>query len=93
MYLRNKGYSFEEKDINKDMTARNELIKRGIQGVPAFLIGSDVVVGLDTAKIETLIDYSVANCPECKSRLRIPNGKGKIKVTCSKCKHVFEQYT
>lgn len=93
MYLRNKGYSFEEKDINKDVTARNELIKRGIQGVPAFLIGNDVVVGLDTTKIEGLIDYSVISCPECNSRLRIPKGKGKIKITCSKCKQAFEQYT
>lgn len=93
VYLRNKGYSFQERDINKDMAARNELIKRGIQGVPTFLIGSDVVVGLDTAKIEGLIDYKVVNCPECEARLRVPKGKGKIKITCPKCKLAFKLNT
>lgn len=33
------------------MEARQELIKRNIRGVPTFLIGEDVVVGLDKAKI------------------------------------------
>ena len=90
VYLRDKGYSFVEKDINKDVAARNELSKRGIQGVPAFLIGDDVVVGLDTAKIERLLDYNVVNCPKCDLRLRVPKGKGKIKVTCTKCKTDFQ---
>lgn len=25
-------------------------------------------------------------CPSCKTWLRVPKGKGKIKITCSKCK-------
>jgi len=93
VYLRNKGYSFVEKDINKDVAARNELIKRGIRGVPTFMIGEEVVEGLDTAKIERLIDYSVVNCPNCNSRLRVPKGKGKIKITCQKCKSGFQLET
>ncbi len=72
------------------MAARNEMIKRGIQGVPAFIIGNDVVVGLDTSRIEGLLDYSVISCPKCSARHRIPKGKGRIKITCSKCKNVFE---
>lgn len=90
MYLREKGYSFEERDVNKDMAARNEFSRRGFQGVPAFVIGDDVVVGLDTAKIERLLDYTVITCPECRARMRIPKGKGKLKIKCSKCNHVFE---
>lgn len=85
MYLRNKGYSFEERDINKDIAARNELSRRGIQGVPAFIIGEDVVVGFDPTRIEGLLDYTVINCPSCNSRLRVPKGKGKIKIKCPKC--------
>ena len=90
VYLRDKGYSFEEKDVNKDMAARNDMIKRGIQGVPAFIIGDEVVVGLDTGKIERLINYKVLNCPKCNSRLRIPKGKGNLKITCPKCKFDFK---
>ena len=28
-------------------------------------------------------------CPKCKQTIRAPRGKGKIKITCSKCKHPF----
>ncbi len=33
--------------------------------------------------------YKVFKCPKCKQKLRAPRGRGKIEVTCSKCKHVF----
>lgn len=50
-FLAQNQISFTEKDINVDMEARQELVKRNIRGVPTFLIGEDVVVGLDKAKI------------------------------------------
>ena len=90
VYLRDQGYAFEEKDVNNDSAARNEMAKRGIRGVPAFLIGDQMVEGLDRAKIERLIDYKVINCPDCNSRLRVPKDKGKIKVKCPKCNHEFQ---
>ena len=89
VYLGNQGYEYEERDINKDAGARNEMMKRGIRGVPAFLIGDEMVEGLDRAKIETLMDYKVISCPSCSARLRVPKGKGKIKVNCPKCKTSF----
>jgi glutaredoxin len=45
---------YEEKDVTKDMEARNELIKRKVMGVPAFLIGGEMVVGFDKARINAL---------------------------------------
>ncbi|MDR7855180.1 hypothetical protein [Tissierella sp.] len=32
-------------------------------------------------------------CPECKTKLRLPKGKGKIVITCPKCKNKFEKRT
>ncbi|MCM0647627.1 glutaredoxin family protein [Clostridium swellfunianum] len=93
MYLREKGISYVEKNISLDQSARAELMKRGVRGVPAFIIGDDVVVGLDTNKIENLIDYTVINCPNCPSRLRLPKSKGKITVTCPSCSQEFKTTT
>ncbi len=30
-------------------------------------------------------------CPKCKSRLRVPRGRGSITVTCPRCKHRFDK--
>ena len=30
-------------------------------------------------------------CPNCKSRLRVPRGRGVITVTCPKCKNRFDK--
>lgn len=32
-------------------------------------------------------------CPKCGQKLRAPRGKGKIRVTCSKCSNVFFKKT
>ncbi len=33
--------------------------------------------------------YTYFHCPECKKALRAPKGRGKIKITCSQCRHQF----
>lgn len=38
-------------------------------------------------------DYCFFRCPSCKSMLRVPRGKGKIRVTCRKCGTAFEKRT
>lgn len=54
-FLAQNKIQYVEKDINVDAEARNELIRRNISGVPTFLIGDEVVVGLDTARIMALV--------------------------------------
>lgn len=38
-------------------------------------------------------DYRYFHCPNCKQRLRVPRGKGKVRVTCAKCGTQFEKRT
>lgn len=79
-----------EKDINLDAEARQEFTRRNIRGVPSFLIGEEVVVGLDQAKILALVDHRVIECEQCHTKLRVPIKRGSLQVTCPKCKNVFD---
>ena len=38
-------------------------------------------------------DYCFFRCPSCKAMLRVPRGKGRIRVTCRKCGNAFERRT
>ncbi len=37
--------------------------------------------------------YKYFKCPNCKMKLRAPRGRGKISVTCQRCKTVFQKKT
>lgn len=33
------------------------------------------------------------NCPKCRQQVRVPSGKGKIAITCPRCKEKFVKKT
>ena len=35
-------------------------------------------------------NYKYFTCKSCKQELRIPRGKGKVTITCPRCKHSFD---
>lgn len=44
-------------------------------------------------ELKSLREYKYFRCPACKNKLRVPRGKGKLKVTCPKCGERFEKKT
>lgn len=38
-------------------------------------------------------EYKFFKCPSCKAVLRVPRGKGKIRIVCKKCGTAFEKKT
>lgn len=38
-------------------------------------------------------DYKFFVCPTCRTNLRVPKGKGKVNITCSKCGNRFQGKT
>ncbi len=38
-------------------------------------------------------DYKFFVCPTCQTNLRVPKGKGKVNITCSKCGTRFQGKT
>lgn len=92
-FLSQNKIHFEEKNISLDNPARLEFQRRNISGVPAFLIGEDVLVGLDKEKLLKLVDHRVIQCEKCSKKMRVPVNKGIIEVTCPKCAHCFKVQT
>lgn len=37
--------------------------------------------------------YRYYSCPNCKGELRVPRGKGRIKITCPRCHQAFIKKT
>ena len=71
-----KRYSQNEKFLNATWGIRNRFAK----------IKYRIKYGKQTAE-----PYHIYKCRKCGQKIRIPKGKGKIMVTCPKCKFQFKK--
>ena len=56
-YLKSKGIEFEELNVQEDMVAREEMIKKSKQmGVPVLDIDGTVIVGFDKNAIDKALN-------------------------------------
>lgn len=56
-YLKEKGVEYEEVDVSIDLDAQKEMIeKSGQMGVPVSVIGEEVIIGFDRARIASLLN-------------------------------------
>jgi len=54
-YLSQKQIPFQERDVTKDAGAVTELQRLGYVTTPVTVIDGTVIVGFDTAKIDTVL--------------------------------------
>ncbi len=45
------------------------------------------------ARIKGRKTHCYFRCPNCKTQVRVPKGKGKIKITCPSCRETFVKKT
>ncbi len=92
-YLTSRKIPFRERDVSRDASAGKEMARLNIMGVPAFVIDGEVIIGFDQKRIEKLLSQEIVKCPVCGTSLRLPSGKGKLRVTCTSCGEKFETVT
>lgn len=62
--------------------AENQIFLRHTEGIRKFL-------ALQKNKLNQSRTHHIYKCPNCKQKIRIPKGKGKIAVRCPKCSTEF----
>lgn len=68
-----------------------DLIRRSDENARYFRIRERVLSVLRVRKEQWVQrkDYKFFVCPACKATLRVPKGRGKIKIVCRKCGNSF----
>lgn len=72
--------------FSHNIARRHQENQRFLSFFHTFRIGRDW-----KAKREQRRNYKIFKCPSCGIKLRVPKGKGKIKVTCRQCGATFEK--
>ena len=61
LHLESRGQRYTERDIDLDPTARDEMMKLGVQGTPVIVIDGEVIVGFDEESIDDLLGFEPYN--------------------------------
>ena len=54
-YLKDREVDFEEKNVQTDKEARQELMAMGYTGVPVICVDDEQIVGFDKARLDELL--------------------------------------
>jgi ribosomal protein L37AE/L43A len=44
---------------------------------------------LTAQRMRDMKTYRYLSCPDCRQKVRVPRGKGKVNITCPKCRAKF----
>ena len=56
-YLSSKGVSYQNIDVSSDQNSLEEMVKlSGQMGVPVIVIDSEIMIGFDKARIDSLLN-------------------------------------
>ena len=58
-YLSRKGVSFQEKDLQRDPSAIEDLRRLGAMATPVVVVDGEPVVGFDEERLNTLLGNSL----------------------------------
>ena len=59
-YLSSKGVSYQDIDVSSNQAAREEMVRvSGQMGVPVIVMNSEVLVGFDKPRIDSLLGGKV----------------------------------
>lgn len=55
MFLKSRAISFEYKDVQASPDALRELMELGSRSTPTLLVGTEVLIGFDPEKLDTML--------------------------------------
>jgi hypothetical protein len=76
--------------VSHDSVAQQEMARIGARGVPTFKLGDEVIIGFDRERLLKISSTQIIECPNCRTKLRIPRNKGTLKITCHHCENQFK---
>ncbi len=76
-------YRMFSKDINK-RTQENQMYLRYKTRFTGYFSSRRKMMGYRKT-------HRIYSCPECRQKIKVPKGKGKIMITCPRCRTQFQK--